>query len=108
MPRPIDGWATLGPVLHRVLLVGAPDWVRPETVNAMRVALAALRADALAAIGGATTRDAPAALGMGRTPYMTARAPGGWLSLDAPPGATLAEVFAAQDARRSPGRPRST
>jgi len=92
MPRPIDGWATLGSVLHRVLLVGAPAWVRPATVAAARSALASLRRDALEAITCADTREAPALLGMGRTPYMAARAPGGWLSLDAP-AATLAEVW---------------
>lgn len=85
MPRPIDGWSLLGATLWRVLRVGAPEWVRPATVNAAHAALASLRRDALEAIISADTREAPALLGMGRTPYMAARAPGGWLSLDAPP-----------------------
>ena len=107
MPRPSDGWPLIGATLSRVLASPLPAWVSARTAARLTSALAALRADALAAVAGASTRDAPAALGMGRTPYMAARAHGGWLSTDAPPGATLAEVFAAQDAR-STGRPRST
>lgn len=93
MPRPIDGWAAVGSVLGRVLLVGPPAWVRPETVAQMAGALAFLRRDALAAIDGADTTTAPTLLGMGRTQYMAARAPGGWLSSHRA-HATLAEVFA--------------
>ena len=100
MPRPADGWPLIGSTLCRTLATPLPRWVRPGTAAQVGAALAMLRADALAAVGVASTRDAPAALGMGRTPYMTARAPGGWLSVDAPPGATLAEVLAAQDAAR--------
>jgi len=107
MPRPVDGWALIGSILSRTLATPTPRWVRPATAAQIAAALAMLRADALGAIAGASTRGAPAVLGMGRTPYMAARAPGGWLSLDAPPGATLADVFAAQDARHA-GRPRST
>jgi len=107
MPRPADGWTLIGSILSRTLATPLPRWVRPATAAQVGAALAMLRADALAAIGSASTRDAPAALSMGRTPYMAARAHGGWLSTDAPPGATLAEVFAAQDAHGT-GRPRST
>ena len=84
MPRPADGWPLIGATLSRTLAAPLPAWVSARTAAQLSAALAALRADALAAIGSASTRDAPAALGMGRTPYMAARAPGGWLSLDAP------------------------
>ena len=108
MPRPADGWTLIGSILSRTLATPLPRWVRPATAAQVGAALAMLRADALAAIGSASTRDAPATLGMGRTPYMAARAPGGWLSVDAPPGATIAEVLAAHDAAQPGGRPRST
>lgn len=90
MPRPIDGWAAVGSVLGRVLLVGPPAWVRPETVAQMAAALASLRSDALAAVDGADTVTAPTLLGMGRTQYMAARATGGWLSSHRANAATAA------------------
>ena len=79
MPRPADGWPALGAVLHRVLAGPAVDWLAPDTRHAAEVLLRRLRRDALRAIAGATTREAPARLGIGRGPLMAARAEG-WLA----------------------------
>lgn len=96
MPRGADTWPSIGAALARVLALPPPTWVRPSTAAAVRAALDALRTDALAATAGATSRGAPARLRMGRTPYMEAVAPGGWLSPHGP-GATLAEVWREDD-----------
>lgn len=99
MPRGADTWPTIGGALSRVLSLPAPLWVTPRTATLVADALASLRSDALAAMAGVTTREAPGRLGMGRTALMEALAPGGWLS-PVGPGATLAEVFDSQDRRQ--------
>ena len=96
MPRGTDTWPSIGAALARVLALPPPAWVRPDTAAQLEAAFAALRADALAAVGATDTRGAPGVLGMGRTLYMASRAPGGWLS-PTKAHATLAEVWRATD-----------
>lgn len=107
MPRGADTWPSLGAAVARVLALPPPAWVRPATVAQVAAALAMLRADALAAVVDEPTRTAPRVLAMGRTLYMAARAPGGWLSATGA-SATLAEVRADARPSRPVGRPRST
>ena len=83
MPRTVDSWSVVGSVLTRVLAVAPPAWVRPRTVAHFEAALASLRSDALDVVADADTRAAPTILGMGRTQFMAARAPGGWLATHA-------------------------
>lgn len=94
MPRGADTWGSLGAALARVLSGERPAWVRPATAAQLEATLAALRADALARVEDASTYEAPQMLEVGRTLYMAARAPGGWLST-VRPNATLAEVWTA-------------
>lgn len=105
MPRNIDDWSTLGAAMHRATAHPVPAWVHPATADLLRAGLAALKRDALDATDGETTTQAPRTLGVGRTAYMEATAPGGWLALNRP-NAAPAEVFAAADARAEEKRVR--
>lgn len=79
--RSPETWATIGARIEAVLATAPPGWVSRGTALALRLALAGLRVDILAATAGAglSRRDAAEAVDVGDGTWKAWRRAGGWL-----------------------------